>query len=139
MKKETLVNEETKDVLKKAAKKTVEKIEQDIEVIEKEKTVEAIAEKLKKEHKEVFITDIAGLQIVWRKLKRSEYKELMITEFNENKELEFLERQDFIAKKVILYPENIDELIEDYAGVSEIIATETMLKTGFGLTNTRAI
>lgn len=63
----------------------------------------------------------------------------MITEFNENKELEFLERQDFIAKKVILYPENIDELIEDYAGVSEIIATETMLKTGFGLTNTRAI
>lgn len=139
MKKETLVNEETKDVLKKAAKKTVEKIEQDLEVIEKEKTVEAIAEKLKKEHKEVFITDIAGLQIVWRKLKRSEYKELMITEFNENKELEFLERQDFIAKKVILYPENIDELIEDYAGVSEIIATETMLKTGFGLTNTRAI
>lgn len=139
MKKETLINEETKDVLKKAAKKTVEKIEQDIEVIEKEKTVEAIAEKLKKEHKEVFITDIAGLQIVWRKLKRSEYKELMITEFNENKELEFLERQDFIAKKVILYPENIDELIEDYAGVSEIIATETMLKTGFGLTNTRAI
>lgn len=139
MKKETLVNEETKDVLKKVAKKTVEKIEQDLEVIEKEKTVEAIAEKLKKEHKEVFITDIAGLQIVWRKLKRSEYKELMITEFNENKELEFLERQDFIAKKVILYPENIDELIEDYAGVSEIIATETMLKTGFGLTNTRAI
>lgn len=63
----------------------------------------------------------------------------MITEFNENKEIEFLERQDFIAKKVILYPENIDELIEDYAGVSEIIATETMLKTGFGLTNTRAI
>lgn len=139
MKKETLINEETKDVLKKAAKKTVDKIEQDIEVIEKEKTVEAIAEKLKNEHKEVFITDIAGLQIVWRKLKRSEYKELMITEFNENKELEFLERQDFIAKKVILYPENIDELIEDYAGVSEIIATETMLKTGFGLTNTRAI
>lgn len=64
MKKETLVNEETKDVLKKVAKKTVEKIEQDLEVIEKEKTVEAIAEKLKKEHKEVFITDIAGLQIV---------------------------------------------------------------------------
>lgn len=64
MKKETLVNEETKDVLKKAAKKTVEKIEQDLETIEKEKTVEAIAEKLKKEHKEVFITDIAGLQIV---------------------------------------------------------------------------
>lgn len=64
MKKETLINEETKDVLKKAAKKTVDKIEQDIEVIEKEKTVEAIAEKLKNEHKEVFITDIAGLQIV---------------------------------------------------------------------------
>lgn len=63
----------------------------------------------------------------------------MTSEFSENEELQFLEKQDFIAKKVILYPENVEELIEEYAGVSEIIATETMLKTGFGLTNTRTV
>ena len=140
MKKEKIQkSEEMTEVLEKAAKKAVKKIEQQQEIIEKEKTVEAIAEDFKKTHKEVYITDIAGLQIIWRKLKRSEYKELMTTKFDDNEELEFLEKQDFVAKKVILYPENVEELLEEYAGVADLIATETMIKTGFGLTNTRAI
>lgn len=140
MKKEKIQkSEEMTEILEKAAKKAVKKIEQQQEIIEKEKTVEAIAEDLKKTHKEVYITDIAGLQIIWRKLKRSEYKELMTTKFDDNEELEFLEKQDFVAKKVILYPENVEELLEEYAGVADLIATETMIKTGFGLTNTRAV
>lgn len=140
MKKEATVKQtKEKQILEDVAKKTTKKFENDMEQIEREKTVEAIAEGLKKDHKEVFITDVAGLQIVWRKLKRSEYKELMTSEFSEHEELQFLERQEFIAKKVILYPENIEELIEEYAGVAEIIATETMLRTGFGLTNTRTV
>lgn len=139
MKKETVKQAEEKQILENMAKKVTKKLENDIEKIEREKTVEAIAEDLKKEHKEVFITDMAGIQIVWRKLKRSEYKELMTSEFSENEELQFLEKQEFIAKKVILYPENVEELIEEYAGIAEIIATETMLRTGFGLTNTRTI
>ena len=140
MKKEKIQkSEEMTEVLEKAAKKAVKKIEQQQEIIEKEKTVEAIAEDFKKTHKEVYITDIAGLQIIWRKLKRSEYKELMTTKFDDNEELEFLEKQDFVAKKVILYPENVEELLEEYAGVADLIATETMIKTGFGLTNTRAV
>ena len=139
MKKETTKKVDNTEVLEKAAKKVAEKMQHDLDMIEREKTVEAIAEDLKKDHKEVFITDMAGLQIVWRKLKRSEYKELMTAEFSENEELQFLERQEFIAKKVILYPYNVEELVEEYAGVAEIIATDTMLRTGFGLTNTRAV
>lgn len=139
MKKETVKKTQEKEILEKAAIKATKQFESDQLKIEREKTVEAIAEDLKKEHKEVFVTDIAGLQLVWRKLKRSEYKELMTTEFSENEELQFLEKQDFIAKKVILYPENVEELIEEYAGVAEIIATETMIRTGFGLTNTRVV
>lgn len=139
MKKETLKKSNKTEVIEQAAKEIVKNIPEDTALIEKEKTVEAIAEEFKKEHKEVFISDIAGLQIIWRKLKRSEYKELMTTEFDKNDELAFLEKQDFVAKKVILYPENVTELIEEYAGVSDLIATETMVKTGFGLTNTRAV
>lgn len=140
MKKETIKkSEENLEILNKAAQKAVKKIQEQEEKIVKDKTVEAIAEQLKKEHKEVFITDIAGLQIVWRKLKRSEYKELMTAQFDENEELAFLEKQDFVAKKVILHPQNVEELLEEYAGVADLIATETMIKTGFGLTNTRAI
>ena len=44
-----------------------------------------------------------------------------------------------MAKKVILYPENVDSLLEDYAGISDFIATETMIKTGFGIANTKAV
>ncbi|MEG1494739.1 MAG: hypothetical protein RR406_00345 [Bacilli bacterium] len=140
MKKETTKKtEETLKELNTIAKKAVKKIEEQEVILAKEKTIEKIAEDLKKEHKEVYITDIAGLQIVWRKLKRSEYKELMTTTFDENEELQFLEKQDFVAKKVILFPENVEELIEEYAGIADLIATESMVKTGFGLTNTRAV
>ena len=109
--------------------------------VKKEKTIEMIADEIKTKHglKEVFITDIADQKVIWRKLKRSEYKEVMTATFDENEEIAYYERQDAVAKKVILYPENVDELIEEYAGISDIIATETMVKTGFGLTNTRSV
>lgn len=109
--------------------------------VKQEKTIEQIAEDIKKEQglKEVFITDIADQKIIWRKLKRSEYKEIMTREYSENEDLAYFEKQDFVASKVILYPENVEELLEDFAGIADIIATETMVKTGFGLTETKAV
>lgn len=109
--------------------------------VKQEKTIEQIAEDIKKEHglKEVFITDIADQKIIWRKLKRSEYKEVMTREYDENEDLAYFEKQDFVASKVILYPENVEELLEDFAGIADIIATETMVKTGFGITETKAV
>lgn len=64
MKKETVQKTENKEIIENIAKQAAEKIEQEIEKMEREKTVEAIAEGFKKDHKEVFITDIAGLQLV---------------------------------------------------------------------------
>ena len=90
-------------------------------------------------YKEVYITNVAGINVIWRKLKRSEYKEAMTTKFNDNEDLAYFDRQDFVAKKVILYPENIDELLEDFAGIADIISTETMIKTGFGITDTKEV
>ena len=109
--------------------------------VKQEKTIEQIAKDIKKEHglKEVFITDIADQKVIWRKLKRSEYKEVMTREYDENEDLAYFEKQDFVASKVILYPENVEELLEDFAGIADIIATETMVKTGFGITETKAV
>lgn len=105
------------------------------------KPIEKIAEELKKKNnlKEVFITDIADQKVIWRKLKRSEYKEVMTNEYDENEDLAYYEKQEAIASKVILYPENVEELLEDFAGIADIIATETMIKTGFGLTETKSV
>lgn len=131
-----------KEVVKKTStatkkKETVEKAEE-TKVIQLSE-VDLLADQLKEEHGEVFVTNIAGIQIIWRKLKRSEYKEIMSTKFDDNEDIQYFERQDAMAKKVILYPENVDRLLEDYAGVSDIIATETMIKTGFGIANTKAV
>lgn len=131
-----------KEVVKKTTtatkkKETVERAEE-TKVIQLSE-VEILANQLKEEHGEVFVTNVAGIQIIWRKLKRSEYKEIMSTKFDDNEDIQYFERQDAMAKKVILYPENVERLLEDYAGVSDIIATETMIKTGFGIANTKAV
>lgn len=136
---------------KEIVKKTTKKKEEVVEKIEKVKEaepeakviklseVEILADQLKEKHGEVFVTSIAGIEIIWRKLKRSEYKEIMSTKYDDNEDIQYFERQDAMARKVILYPENVDMLLEDYAGVSDIIATETMIKTGFGIANTKAV
>lgn len=136
-----------KEIVKKTTKKkeeVVEKIEKVKEVEPEAKViklseVEILADQLKEKYGEVFVTSIAGIEIIWRKLKRSEYKEIMSTKYDDNEDIQYFERQDAMARKVILYPENVDMLLEDYAGVSDIIATETMIKTGFGIANTKAV
>lgn len=134
MKKETV--KKTTSTKKKV---TEEQVEEVVEKVKELSPAETAAEKLKEIHGDVFITTVADVEIVWRKLKRSEYKEAMSIKFDENEDINYFERQDFMAKKVILYPENVDSLLEDYAGVSDIIATETMIKTGFGIANTKAV
>lgn len=134
MKKETV--KKTTSTKKKV---TEEQVEEVIETVKELSPAETAAEKLKEIHGDVFITTVADVEIVWRKLKRSEYKEAMSIKFDENEDINYFERQDFMAKKVILYPENVDSLLEDYAGISDIIATETMVKTGFGIANTKAV
>ena len=107
-----------KEVVKKTTtatkkKETVERAEE-TKVIQLSE-VEILANQLKEEHGEVFVTNIAGIQIIWRKLKRSEYKEIMSTKFDDNEDIQYFERQDAMAKKVILYPENVERLLEDYS------------------------
>ena len=141
MKKETVKKKTSTKTKKEEVVSTEEQnIETPVEEIIVELTEgEKIAQQLKKEHGEVFITKIAGLEVIWRKLKRSEYKEAMTIKFSENEDIQYFERQEFMAKKVILYPENVEELLEDFAGIADIIATETMVKTGFGLTETKTV
>ena len=133
MKKETV---KKTSINKNTVEKKVEKVE---DMVKELSPAENAAIQLKEIYGDVFITTVAGVEVVWRKLKRSEYKEAMSKKFDENEDINYFERQDFMAKKVILYPENVDALLEDYAGISDIIATETMIKTGFGITNTKAV
>lgn len=131
-KKKQIVDAEVQDIVS---------TETDIDVVNIAEPIEVLAEKIKKKLglKEIFITTIADQDIIWRKLKRSEYREIMTTQYNENKDLDYYEREEDIARKVILYPENVEEILEDFAGIADTIAGQTMLKTGFGVNETKTV
>lgn len=111
-----------------------------------EEEIQNIIDKAKKKYGRVYKTILADEVIIWRMLKRSEYKEVMnmvayreeaaidengneIINQVQDDELTYDLRQEEIAKKVILYPAGI---VESMAAVADIISTECMIKSGFG-------
>ena len=120
-----------------------------------EEELEVLIEKAKKKHGKVYRTYLADETIIWRKLKRSEYKEIMdavivkqVQKLDENgnplldeagnkimEQVDDLDatydlRQELIAKAVILYPDA--SIVDDMAACADVISTECMLKSGFG-------
>jgi hypothetical protein len=117
-------------------------------ILTPEEQMQKAIENGKKKHGKVYKTILADEAIIWRKLKRSEYKEVMSIFIYENVEVvdeegnttveqridedaTFDIRQEEIAKRVILYPA-ANKIVEDMAAVAEIISTECMIKSGFG-------
>ena len=113
-----------------------------------EEELQVIIDKAKKKHGRVYKTILADEVIVWRLLKRSEFKEIMnMVIYNDevvvdengnevvnqviNEDATYDMRQEEIAKAVIIYPQGI---VEQMAAVADIISTECMLKSGFGET-----
>jgi hypothetical protein len=94
----------------------------------------------KSEFGKIFKTTVDGDEYVWRKLKRGEYVELMKDKAEEGQEDSKLwERQEKIAKTVVLYPVNISECIEASAGLATTIADEVILKSGFEVATTEEL
>ena len=90
---------------------------------------------LKKTNKRVYMTEIAGEKILWRPLKRSEYKDMLNMEFPEgtSEEDKVYDRETFIALHVILYPK---DAADEIALAAEIITSVCMEKSGFSERNT---
>lgn len=114
-----------------------------------EEQIQVAIDKGKKKFGKVYKTVIADETIIWRKLKRGEYKEIMnlivykdeekkdeegnqIIEQVFDEESTYDLRQEEIAKAVILYPNA--SIVDDVAAVADIISTECMIKSGFGET-----
>lgn len=124
-------------------------------VLTPEEEMQVLIEKSKKKYGKVYKTILADETIIWRKLKRSEYKEIMdivVVKKTEKldeegnpvldeegnivmQEVDDLDatydlRQELIAKAVILYPG--PSIVDDMAACADIITTECMIKSGFG-------
>lgn len=112
-----------------------------------EEQIQVAIDKGKKKFGKVYKTIIADETIIWRKLKRGEYKEIMnlivykdeekldeegnqIVEQVFDEEATYDLRQEEIAKAVILYPNA--SIVDEMAAVADVISTECMIKSGFG-------
>ena len=100
-----------------------------------EMTLSERVEIWKKDYKQVFKTAIEDDVYIWRKLKRSEYKEIIAMlneEYEDDDLLKSWVKQDEITKAVLLYPEDAESAIEESAGISTVISQDCLIRSGFG-------
>lgn len=100
-----------------------------------ELTLQERVEIWKKDYKQVFKTAIEDDIYIWRKLKRSEYREIITMLDEEYKDDDLMKtwvKQDEITKAVLLYPEDVEAAIEESAGISTVISQDCLIRSGFG-------
>lgn len=95
---------------------------------------EADIKEWKAKYGKIYKIGVDGEDYIWRKIKRSEYTSIMANE-EESSDLEKIyKRQEEIAKLIILYPSNIEQILQESAGLATTIADEALLKSGFEVT-----
>ena len=94
----------------------------------------------KAEHGKIFKTSVGDDVVIWRKLRRKEYVYIMSKEATaEAAGDKVYARQDLIVATAALYPENVQDLIDDNAGFATCVADEIILKSGFDLSDTEEL
>lgn len=96
-------------------------------------------EEWKKEFGHVYKTANGNDAIIYRPVRRSEYTQLMletdISDEDEEVAEKRIERTDNrrigICKLSVLYPEDIDTMLENQAGLANILSEEIMAHSGF--------
>lgn len=99
---------------------------------------EAQLEEWKQEFHHIYKSTIGDTSIIWRKLRRKEYVEAMTQEVD-NPATKIFDRQDLICKTCILFPEDVDDLIDQNGGLSGTIADEILMKSGFDISDTEEL
>ena len=92
----------------------------------------------KKKHARLFKNTIDGETVIWRPIKRSEYRQLLDLESSEE-ENRLLAKQEQTVKMAVLFPANIDELIEAKAGLATVLSEEILANSGFDISKTESL
>lgn len=89
----------------------------------------------KKQYGKIYKSIVGDEVVIFRKIKRSEYMQTM-TDIDSEDPMKVFLRQDMITKMTTLYPNNIDQLIEENGALSTVISNEVLGKSGFDLLST---
>lgn len=73
--------------------------------------------------------------VIWRPIKRGEYKELLDSE----EQVDLLDKQEAISKLAVLYPANAAELIDSRAGLATVLSEEILRFSGFEISETESL
>ncbi len=57
----------------------------------------------------------------------------------EDEENRIMTKQEMMVKKAVLYPFNVDELIEENAGIATVLSEEILAKSGFAISYTEEL
>lgn len=100
-------------------------------IITEDQALELIKEKFLKDGKKLYQSEIEDVKLLWRPLKRSEFKEI-------DKEFDgdTLDKQEKVVSLCCIYPSNVEELVEEYAGLATVLADEILGYSGFNLKST---
>lgn len=92
----------------------------------------------KKEYGRIFKSVVDGKDYIWRRIKRKEYSSIMAIKDGTDIDERVYNRQFAIAKLVILNidSEELDNELNELAGLATTISEEVMEKSGFNLSET---
>lgn len=94
------------------------------------------------EYGKIYKSVIDGDIYLWRRLKRSEYINIITDEdLNSitNNQVKIFKRQEMITEKSVLYPSNIASIFENSAGLATVLSDEIILNSGFDMPSTESI
>lgn len=128
-------------VVKKATrkKKTIPSLQEVVAPVieDEEDNLESNIETWKAMYKRLFKNEIDGEVIIWRRLKRGEYKEILKAETDEDDKI--LTKQELMVKAAVLYPYDVEALIDENAGLATVLSEEILAKSGFAISYTEEI
>lgn len=88
----------------------------------------------KKQYGKVFRTVIGSDAFIWHRLSRKDYVAIMMDENVSSDEDERLyQRQEMTVKAAVLWPENVEEIIQDAGCVASNLGGVIMERSGFRL------
>lgn len=137
---EEQVQEEVVEVATPKKKRTKKQPKKEVESNDDEEVIDLTdhIEAWKKQYKKIFKNEIDGEVIIWRRLKRGEYKEILKLE-EEDQDSSILVKQERMTKATVLYPFNVDALIEENAGLATVLSEEILAKSGFAMSYTEEL
>ena len=99
---------------------------------------QAQIEEWKAAHGHVYKSEIDGEPVIWTRLKRGDYTEIMgAEEETEDGRAQLLyRRQEEVCRRAILYPADVNAFIESSAGAATVLAEKILDHSGFTISET---